>query len=690
MPNISLLRPSLPLPSNSLNNAIQDSPTSPADEDWGDFMQGTPCKGEGRCETLVSSSTGRELSIRRYENGVVEIELKRPDIKVLVLSGGGAKGVSYSGMVKALEESGHLARIEKIFGSSAGAIVAAVLACGMTHAEIDKLLDEIDLVSLLDSPSKVLALIQHLSSTIGKGIEKIPGKTGNIGRLLFDLLPRLQTKATPLEALLQEKTVESTLSRFSEALNDPQRQLSDVSNACVEQIKSRGYVTFGDLATLSKDIPEIKQLHITGTAMFGGRPQMVVFNASLTPDMDVARAALISGSLPVVFQSPSQQGLPFQGEGERTSFQDGGIMLNTPVLDLYDTQIPMSAIPEREQLILKFESENGGKKNDRGTLLSRTIDKFIGVDHAARDAQEDNGIAAFKEQTVIVPLKTDEGDFTTMLGGTVNFSMTKEHRNILQEKLRSKVEEHLISHNRSETYTFNSIGSALLALDDQSFNEVMIELKEPASEAVIIFRLLAKQVLDVLKSDLVSISEEKNKLAEKETDKDKADAIRNATLELTPELLTAFGRLDELGDTPAKIDWLAKKLNHGNDPDYMELLQVVKHMDSQPVDAKQSMQKSVVMTAAIEEMGVRDIITKSENFIREVLFPSLYRVGQPDSNVELIGDVIIDLLKAKTPEDLERAGIRLEDNYVARNSPFSGFVSSTTVEQTRAWLIPAR
>lgn len=435
-------------------------------------------------------------------------------------------------------------------------------------------------------------------------------------------------------------------------------------------------MTFGDLATLSKDMPEIKQLHITGTAMFDGRPQMVVFNASLTPDLDVARAAHISGSLPVVFQSPSEQGQPFQRKGERTSFQDGGIVLNTPIQGLYDSQFPMSAIPESDQLILKFESENSGKKNDRGTLPSRAIDRAIGVDHSARDAQEDKGIKAFREETVIVPLKNDKGDFTTMSGGTINFGMQKELRNLLQEDLRSTVEEHLNSHNRSETYTFNSIGSALLALDDQSFNEARIALKDPASEAVISFRLLAQQTLKDLKHALDVISKAK--------DKEEDPTKKNATLELTPELRAAINTLDQLGDTPAKIDWLAKRLNHGNHPDYMELLQAIKRMDAQAPGPK-----SAVMTKAIEEMGMRDIKTKSENFIREVIFPSLYRLDQPDSNVNLLTWAIDDLRQAKTSEDFNAELRRIIKNYVSRNFPNSSRpFNSTTIDQARAWLIP--
>ncbi|MGY2141035.1 patatin-like phospholipase family protein, partial [Pseudomonas reactans] len=66
--------------------------------------------------------TDRALTIRRYEDGVVEMDLKLPDIERLVLSGGGAKGVAFSGMVKALEADQVLDKIRTISGSSAGAI----------------------------------------------------------------------------------------------------------------------------------------------------------------------------------------------------------------------------------------------------------------------------------------------------------------------------------------------------------------------------------------------------------------------------------------------------------------------------------------------------------------------------------------------------------------------------------------
>jgi exoenzyme U len=135
---------------------------------------------------------------------------------------------------------------------------------------------------------------------------------------------------------------------------------------------------------------------------------------------------------------------------------------------------------------------------------------------------------------------------------------------------------------------------------------------------------------------------------------------------------------------PGKIDWLAKKLNHGNVPDYMELLQAVKRMDAGTTESR-----SAVLTKAIEEMGTRDIITKSENFIREVIYPSLYRLDQPDSNVKLLNGAIADLRETTCTTGYNTVLKRIADQYVSRNFPNSSRpFNSTTVEQSRLWLIP--
>lgn len=290
--------------------------------------------------------------------------------------------------------------------------------------------------------------------------------------------------------------------------------------------------------------------------------------------------------------------------------------------------------------------------------------------YSARDAQEADGIKAFASKTVTVPLKTEKGDFRGTLQGTVNFSMPIEHKNHLQQKLQIEVGNYLGRRDHKETYTFNSIGSALLALDDQLFEAVALELQDDEdSAAVITFRQQAQQALTDLKHALID-----------------AKAITKNTLTLTTEMRRAMATLDQLGDTPGKIDWLAKKLNHGNNPDYMELLQVVKRMD-----ARTTGPKFVVLTEAIKEMGSRDIVTKSENFIREVIYPSLYRPRQPDANVNLLNQSIVDLRAARSDEDYNAVLNRIADRYVSRTALSSSRPShSTTVDQARAWLIPDR
>lgn len=56
--------------------------------------------------------------------------------KVLVLQGGGAKGMSYAGVVQAMEDAGQLKDIEMVAGTSAGALMGVMVAMGFSGEEI--------------------------------------------------------------------------------------------------------------------------------------------------------------------------------------------------------------------------------------------------------------------------------------------------------------------------------------------------------------------------------------------------------------------------------------------------------------------------------------------------------------------------------------------------------------------------
>ncbi len=77
----------------------------------------------------------------------------------LVLSGGGTKGGAHIGVIRALEE--HNVKISYVVGTSAGAIIGAMYATGMTADEIEAAIDAIDWEDVLrDDPGRPTVPIQ--------------------------------------------------------------------------------------------------------------------------------------------------------------------------------------------------------------------------------------------------------------------------------------------------------------------------------------------------------------------------------------------------------------------------------------------------------------------------------------------------------------------------------------------------
>ncbi len=69
----------------------------------------------------------------------------------LCLPSGGAKGISFIGVLKVLEKEG--IKISRISGSSIGAIIGALYAYGYNAKELEKIAKETDYIELMDSTS---------------------------------------------------------------------------------------------------------------------------------------------------------------------------------------------------------------------------------------------------------------------------------------------------------------------------------------------------------------------------------------------------------------------------------------------------------------------------------------------------------------------------------------------------------
>ncbi|MCM3708998.1 patatin-like phospholipase family protein [Sporosarcina luteola] len=73
-----------------------------------------------------------------------------------VFAGGGLKGFALVGAYQALEERGY--RFKRVAGTSAGAILACFIAAGYTGKEIEQMMQEEDLQSLLDPRQTLLPI----------------------------------------------------------------------------------------------------------------------------------------------------------------------------------------------------------------------------------------------------------------------------------------------------------------------------------------------------------------------------------------------------------------------------------------------------------------------------------------------------------------------------------------------------
>ncbi len=614
-------------------------------------MNSTP-KGLESSPTLIVEQAGRRrITLATHENGIARLELDSPPIRKLILSGGGAKGFAYSGALTALERLGVLPGIESVHGSSAGAIMAALIASGMPAAPFDELSDNTDLLALLDSSDQSIGWLQHGLARLGERADAIlPGTAGSFTHLLLGVLPRLQSAALPLEALIREQARTAVLALITDT------HPSEVQ-AVRKRLQAEGAVTFADLALLNRYIAQIKQLAITGTAMFAGAPQLVVFGAALTPDLDIAVAAHVSAALPVVFRQPGQEGLDFQVFDELTFFQDGGVLLNTPVPQLLDPELGTDLLSSADMLILTFEQGQAG--NTRGGLTTFLADWLAGAPVSAQREWQNLGLKRLAAQTVVVPLRTERGDFTGALNGTLNFTMSPELRNHLQEQLEQAVRTHLAERAvQREGYDFDSLEAALQSLDDDMLASVARSTEVPGVTQTLAWRRTAHERLALLEAAIAALDSQ-------------------AGVTLTDAIAAALANLDAQVRSPADTQWLALQLNRHERQAFKRLLEGLREVPVQ----------SSVLVAAQVERRQREIRVIAGNIRKALIFPSLHLLWQTQANTELLLRADQQLLQASTASEVNEALEAIISGYQSRNRLPVTLWTSTTVAQARAWRI---
>ena len=194
----------------------------------------------------------------------------------LVFEGGGVLGIAYAGAIEVLEQRGALDEVQRVAGTSAGAITAALLALGASGKTVEDIVGGTDFRSFMDN--------SWLLVDAGRLMRKYGWYKGD---------------------------------SFSQWLK---RQISNLADG-------REDLTFGELADLAADRnPDqpYRRLFTIASNLSSQRPQ--VFSAETTPDMPIWLAVRMSMSIPLFFASVRHQ---------KEVMVDGGVTWNYPI-DLFD------------------------------------------------------------------------------------------------------------------------------------------------------------------------------------------------------------------------------------------------------------------------------------------------------------------------------------------------------------------
>jgi exoenzyme U len=588
--------------------------------------------------TVVNNAGSRNISIFETTDGSYELHLDRPPIKRLVLSGGGEKGLSYAGTTKSLEQVGALNKIESCFGSSAGALQACVIAIGGTAEEVKKYSDEINTNKLLKQEN------DFYDKTNIPLIEDKPVSKLSIIRAIWDTIVRLYKKHNSVgvryEAYINHVIAKILLARIqdNDLLLEP--DLQDIIEKLKKQEKDprdlTNTINFNDLDRLSKRIPQIKDLTVTGTANIGGKHQLVLFNKDNFSETPISHAVRVSSSLPLVFPAVSQKN--FLNTNEDIQLIDGGCIMNTPdpgiIHQTFDNDLKKD-----ESLILVFNTKTNIKKT------ASTGDKFAKVPTTMLKAEGRRLRADYASQMLEVPISTYIGKKRVSLS-TISFFTTKEKVNAIQQESERKATEYLNARtSKQQQYKFTNLKNLLNSLSDTELEE--IEQAAPGTcNDIIQMRKLAYETIDNIKKQIDKYDDENNIPKD-----EKINAIIDelATLNQQVQNETEF------------INWFSFIINDSND------LKLNRFLDLTRNNLKPNNNSFIVFNTIHNERARREHRNSIFYVIREHIYPVLYGSNISKKNKQFIITAIDDLLKSSTPHETKDIMENLHQNYKAKN-----------------------
>ena len=211
----------------------------------------------------------------------IDHEYKRSLYRNLVFKGGGVRGIAYMGAVEVLEEYRIVENIERVAGTSAGAIGATLLSFRLSIPETKELFNSLD----------------------------------------FSKIPQSATKPRRFKVprFAEEESYRRFITKYGWYSSEYFYQW--LESIIADQCDGNGRATFAEFQDRG-----FRALYIIAANISRQRPE--IFSTTHTPDVAVADAVRMSMSIPIFFESLRFDGKSF-GDGDY--YVDGGLFDNFPM-----------------------------------------------------------------------------------------------------------------------------------------------------------------------------------------------------------------------------------------------------------------------------------------------------------------------------------------------------------------------
>lgn len=233
------------------------------------------------------------------------------------MEGGGVRGLAYPGALNVLEQKGILQNIENVAGSSVGAIAGLVVSLGYNSAQIDSVLQSLQIGEFND------------------------------GKFFFGRIRRIKREY----GMYKGNAIEEWLTHL------------------IEQKTGNANLTFNDLHELHLKDSSFKDFYCTGTNITEQR--LEVFSWKTRPDMKLSTAVRISSCIPFYFipvaiDSAGNEINTYDSLLNYNLYVDGGMLCNYPI-NMFD-----SCINGNDPLICQnviYNQHTLGLKLERGDQI---------------------------------------------------------------------------------------------------------------------------------------------------------------------------------------------------------------------------------------------------------------------------------------------------------------------------------